>query len=748
MKIFVSTAAFFIFSLSIAKEEDHLNSFWIDGSTSNNHIEKGQTIYFSEWNETTQHFLKDKNYSVAIKMDHRFDPLPFDDLDFPSITSLGAISSDSLLNNYLTFLEQFGRTKGVNYLVLPDSSGLSSLEKRVIHLAHQKSPFFFLKRSILSHNIPDSKKEYLDRLSDRPKIWVVAENENTKKIIRWNAKYKEDSYENFFNKIESAKKKAFIPTYDIPPGLKKTIFESATFAIDNDFLLPLKSPRLTYLGDDLNLKMWLEKYVEVFDTRIKGIPAIVDLRDISGIKSKNGDIILTRRVVENFYNVAQIVLPLRTNDEAMLLAQMLFGARSIVGNHLDGRILRNQQFLGYSNLQFSGIEKNFLHLMDSLSEHAIRNYATPGLQLVVVKNGNIVYQASRGHYTYDSIMAVNEHTLYDLASLTKVMATLPAVALLVDRNLIDLDDSISSYLPEFVRSNKSHVTIRQLLSHNGGLKPYVPFWSMILGGDRINAFYYKTKEDEAKDIRTYGYQPDPIMVDTLRSFIVQSNLIKNPSRYKYSDLGFMILHLIVEQVTKKPFDEFLAEEFYHPMGLSKTTFNPHANGFLPEQIAPTEYDKRFRNYQVWGEVHDRNATIFGGVAGHAGLFSNATDLAKMMHMFLNKGYYGGRRYLSQDVLRKFNKRYFKDNRRGLGWDKKDGIRDAGSTYASDESFGHTGFTGTMVWADPQEELIFIFLSNSIYPNANNNRLRRYNVRTRMHDSIYESIKRNMSVKLN
>ncbi|MEM6736196.1 MAG: serine hydrolase [Bacteroidota bacterium] len=740
MKIFVSTASFFIVLLLIAKEEDYLNSFWIDGSTFTNHTRKGQTIYFSEWNENTQYFLKDKNYSVAIEMDRRFDPLPFDDLDFPNITSLAAISSDSLLINYLTFLEQFGRTKGVDYLVLPDSSGLSSLEERVIRLAHQKSPFFFLKRSILSHNIPDSKREYLDRLSDKTKIWVIAENENTKKIIRWNAKYREDDYKDFFKKIELAKKKAFTPTYDIPLGLKETIFESATFAIDNDFSLPLKSPHVTYIGDDLELKMWLEKYAQVLDVRIKGIPVIVDLRDRSDIKMKNGDIILTYKVVQNSYQTSQIVLPLRIKAEAMLLAQMLFGAEPIVGYHLEGRMIRNQQFLGYSNLQFSGIKENFLTLIDSLTKHAIRNYATPGLQLAVVKNGNIVYQASRGHYTYDSVIAVNEHTLYDLASLTKVMATLPAIALLVDRNLIDLDDSISRYLPEFLNSNKSHLTIRQLLSHNGGLKPYVPFWSMILGGDRINAFYYKTQEDEARDIRTYGYQPDPIMLDTLRSFLIQSNLIKNPSKYKYSDLGFMILHLVVEQVTEKPFDEFLAEEFYHPMGLSKTTFNPFKSGFMPEQIAPTEYDKRFRNYQVWGEVHDRNATIFGGVAGHAGLFSNAIDLAKMMHMFLNKGYYGGRRYLSQEVLKKFNKRYFKDNRRGLGWDKKDGILDAGSKYASDESFGHTGFTGTMVWADPKEDLIFIFLSNRIYPDVNNNKLRRYNVRTRMHDSIYESIK--------
>ncbi|MEM7298959.1 MAG: serine hydrolase, partial [Bacteroidota bacterium] len=191
-----------------------------------------------------------------------------------------------------------------------------------------------------------------------------------------------------------------------------------------------------------------------------------------------------------------------------------------------------------------------------------------------------------------------------------------------------------------------------------------------------------------------------------------------------------------------PFHQFLENEFYQPMGLTRTLFNPQSFGFTKDEIAPTEFDNRFRNYQVWGEVHDRNATVFGGVAGHAGLFSNATDIAKMMSMLMNGGYYGGKRYLSSKVLNQFNYRHFKRNRRGLGWDKKDGRKDAASKYASDHSFGHTGFTGTMVWADPKEELIFVFLSNRIFPSAENSRLSELNTRTLIHDTLYQSIKQN------
>ena len=176
-------------------------------------------------------------------------------------------------------------------------------------------------------------------------------------------------------------------------------------------------------------------------------------------------------------------------------------------------------------------------------------------------------------------------------------------------------------------------------------------------GDRLELFYYKSEEDEKKDIRTYGIEIHSSMRDSLKNWITKSDLIKNPREYYYSDLGYMILHLLVESVTEKPFDRFVEENFYQPMGLN-IGFNPKNKGITYETIAPTEYDELYRNDQVWGEVHDRNSYIFGGVAGHAGLFSNSTDLAKMMYMLTNDGFYGGKQYLKKETLDLFNFRYF------------------------------------------------------------------------------------------
>ncbi len=737
----------FICLPSFGNEVDGEDNIWIYGNSLSEVPRHNRTIYFDQWDDKIHHFLSNEDVSVAVQLNHQFDPLPADKVELPNITSLAAIASDSILSNYFGFLERIGRTKGVDYMVLPETARLNPLEQRVVLLASQSSPFYFLSKSSISHALPDSKKEFLEQVHENPKIWLISESDKTKKIDRWGKKLLGNEAKEFFNQVKKSKQQPFDPLLALPAGLTHSIFESATFAIDNLFQLPISAASICYLGRDFELKNWLSKYVEVFDHRLEGIPTIVDNRDRSNIPIRRHDIVLGNSYVEN-EEVTQVITPFDIDSESVTLSKMLFGVSSIHGIHAEGRVIPNQHNLGFSNFLTEGLTPSLRQSIDSLGEHAIQNFATPGLQLAVLRNGSMVYQSSKGHYTYDSIKAVDNNTMYDLASLTKVMASLPAIALLVDRNLISLDDSVSTYLSEFVGSNKSGITIKQLLSHHGGLKSYVPFWRMILEGDRLDAFYYKTEEDEANDIRSYGYQPDPIMLDTLKSYLVKSELIKNPGRYNYSDLGFMILHLIVEQVTQKPFDQFLYEEFYYPMGLSSTVFNPLENGFEATQIAPTEFDNRFRNYQVWGEVHDRNATIFGGVSGHAGLFSNALDLAKMMSMYLNNGVYGGRRYLSEEVLRSFNTTYFQENRRGLGWDKKEGDAGAGSKYASKNSFGHTGFTGTMVWADPDEDLIFVFLSNRIYPDANNNRLSKYQTRTQMHDVLYEAIIPKKSLKLN
>jgi len=731
-----------------AFEEDLASEVWIDGNTQFDFsAKKDRTIYFSQWDHNLEVLRTAGEHYLAIQLDDRLDPLPHDGIDLPSITSVACVASEEILISYFVFLEQFGRTQGFSYLVLPDTAGRDPYEKEVLIKANEHAPSFFVQKDLLNHEIPESKKEFIHEFSIYPQILIASEGDNLRKLSRWGSKYLPRGHQDFWENLEESRKNDFEAVHTFPLALQEEIFRSGVYAVDQEEMLPLTTNQITYLGTNENLKKWLAEYAEVSEVRQMNAVTIVDHMSNPFIPVQAGDVVLTTAKLDQ-ENITQLVFPFADLNQEILIAKMLFGAAKIEGRNKAARYIDNHFFLSFSDPLAEGLENEFQDDIDSIGKLAISQFATPGLQVAVVKNGSLVYEQSMGFYTYDSLKEVEDETLYDLASLTKVMATLPAIALLIDRRMIQLDDSISSYLPEFVGSNKSSLTIRQLLAHNAGLKSYMPFWSMMMDGDRMDAFYYKTAEDEANDIRTYGFEPDPIMLDTLQSFIVASDLIKNPDRYRYSDLGFMILHLLVERVAGVAFDEFLVKEFYEPMGLTHTAFNPIQNGFDITSIAPTEYDKRFRNSLVWGEVHDRNAAVFGGISGHAGLFSNAKDMAKMMSMYLNEGYYGGRRYLSKEVLHSFNFRYFEANRRGLGWDKKDWKIDAASTYASDQSFGHTGFTGTMVWADPKEDLIFIFLSNRIYPDAKNNRISQYNIRTSMHDSIYQSANLNSKVKLN
>jgi len=727
---------------SFAKEREPANAVWIDGAsfyqlTPHGSHRNKSTIYFEKWDFYVQQFLEDESYYVALQLDQRFDPLPGDGLSLPHLTSIAALGNDSTLNQYLSFLENFGRTHGINYMILPDSTGLPELEKEVIKKACQQSPFYFLNKTFLSRKIPDLRSEFNEQNFSHPTIWLVSQNRNFKRVKRWSAKRGARDENGFVKALRNAGNIEFIPIYDLPPRLKMALVKEGTIAVDPGALFPIASEAVVYLGEDEVFKKWLSNYTEVYDTPVRGLQKIIDIR-FEDKDFQEGDILIANEVVD-FPYVSQIVLPTYYEGLEIDLCKMLFGGMEIKGRHSLSSTIANHHFLTHSTSSWEGLDTSFEEKIDSLSKYAISNFATPGLQVAVVKNESLIFNKSYGYYSYDSIREVLPNTIYDLASLTKVVATLPAIAYLIDQGKVNLDDTISHYLSSFVGSNKSSITIKQLLAHQGGLKSYIPFWSMMMEGDRLDAFYYKTAGDEALDRRSCSYEPDPILLDTLKSYIVRSKLIQNTDSYNYSDLGFMILHMIVESVTMQPFDQFLDSTFYHPMGLRNLGFNPLTRGIIRASVAPTEYDNQFRNYQVWGEVHDRNAAVFRGVAGHAGLFSNAVDLAKMMSMYMNGGVYGGKRYLSESVLNRFNLRYFDKNRRGLGWDKKDGEKDSASKYASDLSFGHTGFTGTMVWADPDKDLIFVFLSNRIYPDANNWRLNRFNIRKEMHDAIYESI---------
>lgn len=393
-----------------------------------------------------------------------------------------------------------------------------------------------------------------------------------------------------------------------------------------------------------------------------------------------------------------------------------------------------------------GMDSETLKGIDQLMAEAIDRKATPGGQILIAKKGKIVFRKNYGHQTYDSLITVDDDTLYDLASITKVAATTQILMYMQEHGLLDMDATIGTYLPELKGTSKENLIIRDILTHQAGLKPYYPFWiQTVEKGEPIEDFYHHSpggpyQNEIAQDL--YGITS---MADSVLKWVVETDLRELPRGktkydYLYSDMGYYLFFKLAEKVLDQPVEDFLQEHFYGPLGLKTLSYNP-LDKFSPDQIAPTEADDYFRQHLLRGTVHDQGAAMVGGVAGHAGLFSNAYDLAVLMQMNLQNGVYAGKRYFQPNTIPQFAARQYQGNRRGMGWDKPIVGLDEGPTsrYASSTTFGHTGFTGTAAWADPEHELIYIFLANRIYPDASNIKLMTGNFRTKVQDLIYESI---------
>lgn len=393
-----------------------------------------------------------------------------------------------------------------------------------------------------------------------------------------------------------------------------------------------------------------------------------------------------------------------------------------------------------------GMNTETLQGIDELMAEAIKKKATPGGQILIARKGKVIFQKNYGYQTYDSLVAINDNTLYDLASITKVAATTQVLMHLQENNLIDMDATIGTYLPELAGTSKENLIIRDILTHQAGLKPYYPFWvQTVEKGEPIEDFYHESPGGPYQNAIADDLYAITSMADSVFKWVVDTDLRRMPRGkteydYLYSDMGYYLFFRLAEKVLDQPVNEFLAEKFYKPLGLKTLGYQP-LDRFSAGQIAPTEADDYFRQHQIQGTVHDQGAAMVGGVAGHAGLFSNAYDLAVLMQMNLQNGVYGGRQYFQPSTIPQFASRQYQGNRRGMGWDKPIVGLDAGPTsrYASSATFGHTGFTGTAAWADPEHELIYIFLSNRIYPDASNTKLMSGNFRTKVQDLIYESI---------
>lgn len=404
--------------------------------------------------------------------------------------------------------------------------------------------------------------------------------------------------------------------------------------------------------------------------------------------------------------------------------------------------------LGYSAPERSGLDSETLNIIDTIANYAIEGGATPGCQVLVAKDGKVVFEKSYGHYTYEKKKPVSDSTLYDIASVTKVAATAQAFMMLYDQGIFDLDAPASTYLPELMRTNKQNIYLRELLVHQGGLFPFLNHWKRTLaeGSDTLDKKFYCTQFDESIYCNAFipGMYVNKHLEDSLWKWTIESRLLRmDPVSglypYRYSDLGYYFLKRMIEKYTNQELEDFLDANLYKPMGMYSSLYKP-LERFSREQIAPTERDVLFRDTLIWGTVHDQGASLMDGVGGHAGLFSTANDLAKLGQLMLQKGAYGEHRYISEETIDEFTRKQFKDNRRALAWDM---IRIEGnggtSDLASPKCYGHSGFTGTGIWIDPTYDLVYVFLSNRVHPDATNAKLYQWDIRTRIHDVIYHSI---------
>ena len=399
--------------------------------------------------------------------------------------------------------------------------------------------------------------------------------------------------------------------------------------------------------------------------------------------------------------------------------------------------------LRYASPESEGLNSKVLAQIDNIALESQTYAAAPGCQVLVAKNGTVVFDQSYGYCTYDQSQPVTSSTLYDLASVTKVAGTLQAVMYLKDQGKLNLDEKVAAYLPELQRTNKREMTVRDVLLHQAGLKPGIPTWERTLRDGQLKpAFYASTRSDNFPNEVAPGEYSTKAADDSVWAWTMRSTLlpkIKGKYPTEYSDLSFLVMKRLSEKLLHEPLEAFLQASFYRPLGLGSMTYNPLLR-FPKSCIAPTENDTYYRREQLQGSVHDQMAALVGGVGGHAGLFATANDLAVLMQMNLQNGRYGGVTYFQNPVVSEFA-RTAPGTRRGLGWDHGDPSRPEGPTsnLSPASTFGHTGFTGTCVWMDPDNSILYIFLSNRVYPDAGNNRLRQYNIRTRIHDVIYKAL---------
>ena len=463
--------------------------------------------------------------------------------------------------------------------------------------------------------------------------------------------------------------------------------------------------------------------------------------------------------IESIQNSDGVIIAYQDNTFTEdLSAQLIFGGIGAEGllpvtinsRYTEGSGIRTPGDLRiqYGIPESAGISAEFIgRKIDSIANYGIKAGAYPGCEIMVARKGIVIFRKTYGYQTYDNRVAVQENDLYDLASVTKISAPLAGLMLLNSMGMFSPDQRLGTYLPDFKKTNKSGLLLRDMLTHQAGLTSWIAFWKETVkknGKFKRNIFSHELSEKYPLKVA------EGLFINKNYRSRIFTEIKKSPlgeKKYVYSDLTFIIMPEIINRFSGQKWYDFVTNNIYHKIGAYDIGFNPYLRYPL-SRIVPTEYDSLFRKQLLHGTVHDEGAAMLGGISGHAGLFATTNDLMKLMELYRRMGNYGGDQLISKEVMKEYTRVQFPENqnRRGLGFDKpllnnaelkpEDAYPSIG---ASPESFGHSGYTGTFVWIDPKYELTYIFFCNRVYPTRNNNLLSDLNIRTNILQVLYDSI---------
>lgn len=501
--------------------------------------------------------------------------------------------------------------------------------------------------------------------------------------------------------------------------------------------------------DDLNddLKFFNLIIVQITDQALQDprtIPLLLDLqRNKNLIVCLSGDI-HSLKLLESL-NAPLIWTETKSPVSANHLAQVVFGgiettstlkhdvsARYKFGSGYQTKAIR----LKYTVPEEVGINSSDLKEIDHIAAEAIKAKAAPGAVVMILLDGKVIYNKAFGTRTYTDPKPTRISDIFDLASVTKISATTIAVMRLFEQQKLKLDTAVGAYIPKVRSTDKVNISVREVMLHQAGFIPFIPFYRNLSSTDysRDSSAAYPTKVADNYYIRKDYFK------SVMWPQMINSSLA-NRGKYVYSDLSMYFMKEMVERQSETPLEKYVMDEFYKPLGMSRAGFNPRLR-FSKEEIIPTEDDRVFRKTLLEGYVHDQGAAMVGGVSGHAGLFANSNDLAILFQMLLNRGEYGGKRYFNAETVDMFTVKQSAVSRRGLGFDRWDpeSVKGYPSRLASEETYGHTGYTGTCVWVDPKYNLVYIFLSNRVHPGVST-KLIDLNIRGRIQDVIYEAIRK-------